>query len=311
MGSDYLNFNLEMFNLWIGLCRSAAGLPGDLRRLGYDAVRIEYKFTNSRREVVVPELILSSMPEKHTALLDWKEGANVESDQLDRYSRITPEDLADKAFVPSSAVSLHDVAIIGRMEFVERLKKGIEEGGHAFPLLVVEHDGIVLAANEFSNPSLNEVFTPKLEIDFSQQPTLFVPFDQDSELWVVAERVMPEVLVYMLERRPRVLLAALAQDTVETWTIMGRAHQDRLRSKIKVVLRQASGHEFRKYLRYNRAASSRTRTAVWDIANNPLDLTLDRRSREFRHLQRQQERFIEALRTGKRPPEQLELDLFD
>lgn len=310
MAGDYLSFNLQMLNLWIGLCRGAAGLPSDLRRLGYQDRWIEYAFQNSNNEVVVPELILSSIQARHTMLLEWKEGKNTDSEQLRRYSGITQEDLIQRAFIDRQAASSLDVVIVGKAEFAERLRVGIERNQHNFPLLLVESSGIRLDLNQFSNNSLNGVFDPVLRIDFSKVPASFVPFNGDSHLFVVADCVISQIVEYMARREPRVLLARLAEDTVPTLGIMSRQHQQHLRNNmIRQVVEQAARHEFRRYLRRNREAERVTGTPTWDILNNPVDLGVDKRSRGFRALQSAKGALLEALRTGRRPA--LQLELFD
>jgi len=307
MASDYLSFSLQLLNLWIGLCRGAAGLPSDLRRLGYNDRWIEHGFINSNGEKVVPELILRSIRAKHTMLLEWKEGKNTDPDQLRRYLDVTKEDLTQRPFIDPRAASSFDVAIIGKAEFAERLRLGIDKGEHDFPLLLVESSGIRLDMNQFSNDSLNAVFEPRLRIDFSKVPTSFVPFDGDSDLWVVADCVISKIVEYMLRGQPHVLLGRLAEDTVPTWGIMSPQHQKHLRNnKIFQVVEQAARYEFRKYLKRNHQVERVKHTPTWDILNNPLDLGADRRSRGFRTLQDQKEGFVEALRTGKRRALQLE-----
>jgi len=151
------------------------------------------------------------------------------------------------------------------------------------------------------------VFEPGLRIDFSKIPASFVPFDGDSDLWVVADPVITKIIEYMLRREPHVLLHRLAQDTVPTWGIMSSQHQEHLRrNKIFQVVEQASRYEFRKFLKRNREVERVRHTPTWDILDNPLDLRTDRRDRGFKALQSRKEAFVEALKTGKRRALQLE-----
>ena len=176
MGNLFSNFNLQMLNLWIGLCRGEAGLPNDLRMLGYKDKWVELEFQNSQSHNVEAELIISSDRVRHTVLFEWKEGANTDPDQLNRYAGINTNDLISKATLAPTAVVAHDVCILGLVEHKERLKMGITQGNHAFPLLVVYDDGVSLEYNHFAEQQLSNSFSPKLNINFSRIPTQIVPF---------------------------------------------------------------------------------------------------------------------------------------
>lgn len=93
MGNQFSNFNLTMINLWIGMCRGVAGLPRDLKELGYVDKSIELRFRNQDMETVCPDLIIASDGLPHTLLFEFKSGANTEEDQLRRYSRVNQNDL--------------------------------------------------------------------------------------------------------------------------------------------------------------------------------------------------------------------------
>ena len=199
-----MSFNLTMLNLWIGMCRGVAGLPKDLRKLGYEDKRIELLFANQYLKKVCPDLIVASERLEHTLLPEWKEGANTEAEQLEGYSGVNQNDLETRAFISHKAARSHDIAVVGRKEHSERLQIGIKTGEHTFPLLVVDDDGVMLEYNEFQVSELTDLFSKKLNVDLSRVPTGFVPLDVDSAPSEVAEIVMPRILVYMSERRPRV-----------------------------------------------------------------------------------------------------------
>jgi len=293
-----------MLNLWIGMCRGAAGLPKDLRKLGYQDKWIEYPFSNQDLERVVPDLVLASEQVNHTVLLEWKSGANTEADQLRRYSRLNQNDLQTRAFISRDAARSHDVTVVGRDEHADRLRMGIERGAYTFPLLVADDDGLALSHNQFQISQLSSLFSPKLEINWSRVPSRFVPLDSDSPLWEVAEVLAPKILHYMSERRPRVTLEQICADVCNTWSIMGTPVKDAFRGKVREVLVQAAHRHFGAYLRWVGAAHS------IEIVANPLDLEPDKRTAVYRRLRTAQKMFIETLRSGRAADggEQLELD---
>ena len=300
MESKFSNFNLTMLNLWIGLCRGVAGLPKALRKLDYKDKWIEWKFTNQDREVVLPDLLIASEKMGHTLLLEFKSGANTEPDQLNRYSRVTQDDLRRKAFISLEATLYHDVSIVGKNEHGERLRMGITGGDHQFPLLLVDEDGLLLGYGNFQLSELDSLFSPRLDIDWEQVPYGFVPVNEDSKPWEIAEVVMPIVLRYMTERRPSARVPDICQDICTTWGIMGTPARDQTKSKVRNVLHEAARQHFKPYLRWVKPMDG------VEIVANPLDLKPDKRTTEYRKLRRAQEHFIEDLRV---PGQQLNFDL--
>lgn len=298
-----------MLNLWIGLCRGEAGLPTDIRRLGYKHEWIEYEFQNSIGEPVKPELIIASDRYSHAVMFEWKEGPNTEGDQLKRYSMVVSDDLIKKAALNPSVASVHDVCIVGLINHIPRLSKGIKNGNYSFPLIGVEEDGLSLQENDFAVNELTGVVSPKLAIDFSKVPTQLVPFDHNSQYWEIAERIIPQIIVYMTRGEPRFILEKLLDDCAPVCkSVLAPSYRHDLATKVQHVINEASRHEFKGFFKRDKKSESRTHSATWEIKYNPMALLFDKRSVEFRKLQRLQAQFINALRTGKRNPSQLSFE---
>lgn len=301
MGNMFSNFNLKMLNLWIGLCRGEIGLPKDIRMLGYKDKWIELEFQNSRSDHVKPELIISSDRIGHTVLFEWKEGGNTDSDQLNRYADISSNDLVSKAMLAPTEVATHDICVIGLIENKKRLEVGITKGNHMFPLLAVQDDGISLEVNAFKEKRLSSVFSPKLMIDFSLIPMHIIPFDNNSELWEIGECIVPQIVEYMSRNEPAFTIDQIATDCVPTWArVMAPAYKKELKTKIIQVIDKAANDEFRSYIQRDVASASRVGMITWKIIYNPNSQTFDKRSREYKKLAKQQEKFITALKTGER-----------
>ena len=306
----FSNFNLQMLNLWVGLCRGEAGLPSDLRALGFKAKWIELEFQNSKGSAVKPELIIASDQLGHALLMEWKEGQNADRDQLRRYADVTPGDLVQKAALSTQEAKSADTCLLGLDDHSPRLTISLDEAGLPFPLLSVASDGISLAHNRFAEPNLTDIFYPKLPIKMSRIPTQLIPFDHNSETWEIAERVMPQVVRYMTDGLPRFTLDQLAKDTVPVWdALLSDDYQRNLKVKIQQVVHDASRHEFAQYIRRDQPAAAKRGGPTWDITYNPTSLPFDKRTREFQKLKTLQADLIEALRTNKRNPLQLSLGL--
>lgn len=286
------------------MCRGSHGLPKDLKSLGYGDKWIEYKFHNQDLDIVHPELIISSEKNKHTILLEFKSGLNTDDDQLKRYSRVTRSDIITKAFLPPLATNYYDIAIVGKYEYRDRLKIGVEKGGYPFPLILKMVNGLKLYYNQFQVTEINNIFQPLLKVNWKYIPRSFIPLNSESELWEIAELLLPIILKYLKDKRTTISIEDICKDSCITWDIMGTPGKDDFRSNLKKVLGQASRHEFRGIFR-----SGGRKFINLEIINNPLDTDMEKLPGVFRKLREKQKKFIERLRTGKAFKGQMDLPL--
>lgn len=298
------NLNLALMNLFVGMCKGLAGLPRNFRNLQYVDKWIELRFANTDQEQVAPELIVSSRRLDHTILFEWKSGPNFEADQLRRYSRVTQDDLRERAGLAVEETGSHDVAVIGLQEHAERLTMGIAKGPYAFPLLLVTEDGLAIHENRFRPNETDAVFRPLLAINWGNVPNYFFPVDVDSESWEFAELVIPKVLELMGNGEARILQSDL-EETIHCWNVLSREYQGRLRTKLCDTLDRACQQQFEAYIRRNRERGARERLGHhWDIIDNPIAGSSDKRAKEWKKLGSLYKQFVEFLRTGSNVPEQ-------
>jgi len=309
MDKLFSNFNLAMLNLWLGLCRGETGLPRVIRDLGYRHKQVELTFQNSAGKPVQPELIIATSHLGHAIMFEWKAGVNTDSDQLERYAHVHRDDLIRQANLQPAECSTHDICVVGLDENADRLAIGIKQGGYPFPLVAVESDGLVLKLNHFAVKSLTDVFIPRLEIDFNMLPTSIIPFDHNSQYWEIAHTIIPQVIHYMASADSMFTIDHLGADCTPLWHLsLSPGYRRTLSERIKRVIEEAAAHEFKAYLRRDRNAEARTHSPTWQIIYNPRKQVFDKRSADYRRLKSLAEDFIEALRTGKRNPDQLMFD---
>lgn len=302
MAKQFSNFSLTMANLYVGLCRGVSGLPMCLYDLGYIDHWLENEFSIGPNKKVEPDMVLVSDKIGHTLLLEWKSGANTEDDQLERYSQVTKESLRNNAQVSADAAERHDVSIVGLREHENRLVMGVTDGAYTFPVLSVDPDGITLCHNSFECKELTSVFSPKLLVDMSRIPMRLVPFNGDSMLWEVAEAVIPQLLEYMSRRLPHVDARQVSSDICrETWSIMGNRSRTDVETKVIQVLKLAANGSFKRYLKWEAARK------FIAFQNNPLQLGSDKRTTEFRKLEKLARGFIDSLRRNNEGMQQMEL----
>lgn len=282
----FSNFSLRLINLFIGMCRGSRGVPDALRLLGYEDRWIERQFFNQDHEAVHPELILASDTRHHALLFEAKSGANTDGDQLRRYSRISSDDLRERAFLTENESRSHDVAVVGLSEHRERLRIGIE-GAWEVPLLLADEDGLSLALNAFAYEELSDVFRPTLEIVWEAIPMSWIPFDHGSQLWEVAEVVMPEVLGAMVKREPRIGCRSICQAR-SSWDIIGRDERAQMEGKVRDVFSEAARREFSEYVRVHGQHLL--------IVDNPINLDGGRSTQALQKLKRLNAEFLTRLR---------------
>jgi hypothetical protein len=290
-------------NLFLGMCKGVAGVPDDLRRLGYVDRWIEFTFTNSRNHAVVPELVIASNRLRHTILFEWKEGANTEANQLERYAGITAEDLRQKVFLTEHEWESHNTVIIGLEQHADRLVVAIDRDGHNFPVLVRCDRGMSKIRNRFAPDETDALFQPLLTFDWATIPTFLYPLDVDSSLSEYAELLMPAILERMGAGEARILLSNLAEAVIPVWANVDRAHQNRLRGKMMVVMERASRHELSQFLRRNRPAERRTHTPTWDVVDNPISNLGDRSAQGWKQMLQRGQSLIDSFRPGAHQPD--------
>lgn len=288
-----MEFNLLMVNLWIGLCRGVAGLPPSIRQLGYEDKWIEQRIVIAKDVRVKPDFIMASKQLSHCAVFEWKSGANTESKQLERYARVQTNHLIRFAYLDTSECSSHEVIIVGKEEYSDRLQIGLKENGHVFPLLQVGPSGLARVMNDFLCEELASVFNPDLEIDWGKVPTSFIPFDAESPDWEVAEQAVRHVVSHMMKRSPRIQLKQLAsQICEEAWSIMSREAQDETCRVIHRVLRNGERNELRGYF----TTTDNPTDGYVNITGNPLNAAPERHTAEFGKLSSLQEKFLARLK---------------
>jgi hypothetical protein len=280
------------------MARGVAGLPRILHSLGYREAAIEAKITfisDSRTVTVCPELLLSSEMNRHTILLEVKSGRNTDNEQLARYGAVTREILHRVAGVFKGPAETFDVVINGDEQHAETLTLGVAKENYPFPIVVKTAEGLKLVYNEFKVDQLTQSFTEGLEIDWNSVPSNFIPIDAESELWEVADVIMPHVLALMAKRAPRILVSEICARACEgTWGVIGPKGQTDILNRVRKVLHAASMGEFKPFLKIDERAN----ITYIRIENNPLEYDTTPRSRVFKRFHGLQERFVERLRTG-------------
>jgi hypothetical protein len=311
MMNSYLDTNLILLNLLIGLCRGAAGLPRDLQSFGFAVHSIEQNFKNASDEIVKPEIILRSPVLHCTLLFECKAGKVPDEDQLARYSRLTKEDLQQRAFVGPQNLSTFDVVYVCVTDNLDSVMDFLKGRSFQPPLLSCGPASLALVLNHFSEPKLTELFKRGLPIAFEHIPTSFIPLHHTSPDWEFAESICPKIVQYMHENQSRILLSKLCRDVIPAWEDFSDSERKPYKDKIRAVLDSAAHNELRGYLVRSKAQDpQRQGDKVWEVASNPCHIRQrNKKTAGLKSLRTRCKRLITRLRTGRAATQQTELEL--
>jgi hypothetical protein len=307
MGSGYLSLNLQLLNLFIGLCKGVVGLPQDF---GGSIIRSMQSNSASRMRRVRLLCPNSSSLLAQSITRFYLSGRVARTPKLTnfrRYNGVTQQDLTQRVFLTADQCATHDVTVVGLDENRVRLVQGIDNGGYRFPVLVVTDAGLEKIRNQFRVEETDSIFQPTLNIDWERVPMSFFPLDGESEDWEFAELILPYILTQMERGDPRIVVIDLARKVVPFWDIADRTFRQRIRTRIVGILEYAERHDFRQYIRRNRQYEGRGGSPAWDLIDNPLLSQPDKRLKIWRTMKRRQADLIAHFR-GEEIQEELPLE---
>ncbi len=302
-----MNFNLKIKNLFIGLCTGVAGLPTSLRDLAYKVHWIEFNFQNSKGKTVKPEIIITSDTLQNTVMLESKSGGNIEKEQYERYSDVNADDLRQRAFVKAKCVTCIDISYVVPEEAADKASGAFDSLDIKCPLIEVKADCLKLKKNKFSRVELNSVFNTGISVNYEEIPCHFIPFDNETPSWIVAEKITPILLSFLFDNKSFFTVEEILEKIIPMWEQLSDEAKRELKQSVSKVLDIAAGFEFNGFIRKNRGISQRTHTETWDVEFNPLKRSPSKRSKSWRQFQSRQKSLIERLRTGKKTEIQFEM----
>ncbi len=280
-------FSRKIVNLFAGMAFGSPNLPRVLRDAGYVCHSIEPSFAAAPQRLVNPEIVLCSESCGHTLIVEAKSGANLKTDQLERYALIDSNALVSRAFTTGVSAQLHDVLIVGREQFADRLLMGsaLVQSARRVMSVVTGFDdltstqdpggetvqsepqvtedpitestdaamvtrGIRRLENDFAIDILNQAFNPVLAVDWDLIPNAFLPVDHESLDWEFAELVFPEIIAAILNGNPSVRIEEVAKTFIRNWDFIAAAYKKQLLDKIRYVISVAAQTRFAPYIAF-------------------------------------------------------------
>ncbi len=231
-------------NLLVGLCRGSRGVARTLHDIGYRDRWVTRAFREPGDELRSPAFCIASTAARHTVFVEARSGDDVDSARLSRYSGVTAADLRAATSLSRAETETWDVAVFGWAARGPALEAGLADGGFRHPLLLLDDRGVSLAANRFVKPGLNNVFVPRLRVDWPSVPASWVPMDTDSTDARIAETVVPDVVARALRGQARIPLAELCRGQA-AWSVSGTRERERMRRRVGEVLAKLVAGEFK------------------------------------------------------------------
>ena len=236
-------------------------------------------------------------------LAEGKAGANVDVDQAARYQQVQPDDVIRSASItianPGSRVA--QPVYVCQSTHVQRVLVGLTAAGGSFPLLAVSADQIEAYGAAFIDGDLNSVFPAPVP----GLPPRYIPIDDESPDDEVDRLVLPALVAALSHRRPRVTVAALAEQAIAHLPLFGSAARGRL---VKKVERSARGLAERdpSSFRFLPRTESRSEPAI-EFVRTPEDADRRGRTQSYQAIARAGSR----ARRRQRTPMAGEATLFD
>ena len=243
--------NLKLINAIIAMCRSDSKWPHYFYDMAYGVKWIEYPFTCSTGETLVPDLVIVSNAQNNCILFESKSGSNIENAQAERYKKVRPDDVVSKLFVDvvGGQKPSIDVTYLCFSESTPAIVLQLDALSAAFPVLEMAPDILRLAANSFSVSKITNDLSKGIAIDRNKIPMGYFPFDEDSSDSEVAPLVVQTLVSFASQNKPHFKSEEITQDIIGSlWEHFGRQKKKQLVDKVKAILGKAKIRELHGFL---------------------------------------------------------------
>lgn len=247
--------------------------PAPLAAAGWAVAALEVPVRGISGPVVC-DVVLFNPGAGHILAVEAKSGANLEPQQGQRLTELTPELLIVAGGITvANPVPLHcEVLYACLAEHADRIALGADEASLRVPILAVSKNDAVLLRPQLASPLLAGALPSP--VPWNYPVAQVVPFDHESPPEAFDQPVRAELIAAMAQGRSSVTVRALTEQAVRHFPLYGRAAQGRLLRNVRDAARRAADAEPER-LRYERS------TAVTDervaIIRSPE--TFDRRGR--------------------------------
>jgi hypothetical protein len=247
--------NLKLINAIIAMCRSDSKWPHYFYDMAFGVKWIEYPFTCSTGETLVPDLVIVSNVQNNCILFESKSGSNIENEQAERYKMVQPDDVVSKLFVDvvRGQKPCIDVTYLCFSESTSAIVSQLNALSAEFPVLEMAPDVLRLVANSFSASKITNDLSKGIAIDRNKIPMGYIPFDENSSDSEVAPWVMQTIVAFARQNKPHFKSDEITQDIIGSlWEHFGGQKKKNLINRVSSVLGEAQVRELRGFLKKER-----------------------------------------------------------
>jgi len=188
----------QLINYVIGFCKKSDSWVHPLEELGYEVKLIEQPIKLSQTamsQAVKPDVVVLSNANRNIIVFDCKSGKNADTNQADRYKRLTNEDLFRWIDFFDKPTLTHDVCYFHLDENHERLAPHLS----GFAMLVLSSDHL-RKVGQFSRIDVNKKFQQDIDLKDKLPPTSFYPFSTDDDRGIIISHVMRGIISILLDK---------------------------------------------------------------------------------------------------------------
>ena len=185
----------RLVNRFIGLCHDTLSWPNTLWQLGYEVQIIEQAISLESAVKIVPDVIAVSRKLSHAIVTDCKSGSSIKTEQDNRYTQLTSNNLAYHVTTHDSNLLSHIVC------YVDNESNHVSLEPHTTLPFITFGQDMVRTKGDFGNQETNEKMQNPIPLTGMKEPTVYYPFSPNDEDHFVIPHVLTGLVSYLTKKR--------------------------------------------------------------------------------------------------------------
>jgi len=197
--------------------------------------------TNSKGEMVAPDIILANEDRNNSIIFDCKSGKS-DKDQAERYDSVEKEDLVDWGISTKNPRELtHDISFVSSFENGGKIRNTFNQWPYDFPVIQVGRSNIEKLMNDFKNEGINDIFP--IDIDFKNIPKYIYPVGKKSPEHIIMDEIMRTLLHKMYKNEKsifKIKIEEIIKDVFPYWDKIGLSTKEKILDNFDRVMNMAA-----------------------------------------------------------------------
>lgn len=309
--------NVSILRTLVSLCKKDRKLPHVLYDLGYTQILVDKTIRLQDNRTVEPDLVLSSRQQNHSIVWESKSGRNIENDQAKKLAQIPPNAFmdqlllnvkVDEGFVSDIAYACDSKQCQNIRVDLNRLAVDSAEIGR-FPVVGFSNNRVAKDSGRFRNSTIDGIFSTGIDVDITEIPVAYLPFDKDCSLSEIAPFVVRSIVAYVTSQESRFSSEQIAKESYGSgWDyIASNRTKNEIVHKVEAILNEGIRNELRGYL--SRTGRGKQRSPKWQLSYSNVKGGAYPAGR-LKRLQKRCKEFVNRLRVEESGVKQLRLPLF-